>query len=221
MRNKFLLDNGAMTRYLWTAGCFTPSTTLLSRTGGRAVAFARASTKKTTVNPMKANKFTRKPVVGIVAITACALMFPAVAGMKKKVTRPVKVNGNMVLVFTPDSPDAPFGKGDYKFMDWGQGAHVGRFSDTATGTMDLGIGVFLSGEGMIVAANGDTINWKVSENPNDGPNVVVYTDGTGRFEKVSGGFAAEVTPVGLPVFDEVKGTYTWLLTYVGRGEITY
>ena len=86
--------------------------------------------------------------------------------------------------------------------------------------MNFGIGVFLSGEGTIVAANGDTIDWKVSENPNDGPNVVVYTDGTGRFQDVSGGFAAEVTPVEPPIFNQ-DGTLTLLLTYVGRGEITY
>lgn len=169
---------------------------------------------------MKVDKFNRKTVAGIAGIAVCALVFPAVASIKNPVTRPVKVSGNMLLVFTPSSPGSLFG--NYTFMDWGQGAHVGRFSDAAEGTIDLGAAEFISGKGTIVAANGDEITWEVTatDDPTDTPNVVVYTGGTGRFQGASGGFAAEVTLVDMSDFSD-DGRKLLQLTYVGRGEITY
>jgi hypothetical protein len=50
--------------------------------------------------------------------------------------------------------------------------------------------------------------------------VVVYRGGTGRFQGVTGGFSAEVTPATLLGVDP-DGTMTLELTYAGRGEMTY
>lgn len=125
----------------------------------------------------------------------------------------------MILTVTPRADSTI---GDYEFADWGQASHAGRYSDTASGTMDLVTGEFLTGSGTIVAANGDTITWELTatEDPLDTPNLVVYTGGTGRFQGVTGGFTAEVAPAMLLGADP-DGTLTLALTYTGLGEITY
>jgi hypothetical protein len=169
---------------------------------------------------MKPNSPTRKAIVSLAAVSVCALVIPAVAALKNQVTRPVKVNGTMILKVKPSSENP--GIGSYTFTDWGQASHAGSYTDTASGTINLVTGEFLSGTGTIVAANGDSITWEVTatEDPNDTPNVVVYTGGTGRFQGVSGGFVAEVTPASILGVD-ADGTLTLSLTYTGRGEITY
>ena len=167
---------------------------------------------------MKKNRIPRQSVLLIAAIAGGALVLPAVASRKNQVTRPVKVSGTLILKVKPISATI----GEYTFTDWGQGAHVGSFTDSASGTMNLVTGEFLTGSGITVAANGDTINWTVTatEDPTDTPNVVVYQGGTGRFQGVTGGFSAEVTPATLLGVDP-DGTMTLALTYTGRGEMTY
>lgn len=157
---------------------------------------------------MNRKKTTRQTAIGIAAIAVCALGLPAVASLKNPVTRPVKVSGNMTLIVNPLN-------GAYQLTDWGQASHAGRYSDTATGVMNLLTGQFLSGQGTIVAANGDAIDWQVGA-----PNEVVYTGGTGRFQGITGGFPAVITSQTPPVVNP-DGTWTLGLTYTGSGEITY
>ena len=167
---------------------------------------------------MKKNRIPSQSVILIAAIAGGALVLPAVASLKNRATRPVKVTGTLILKVKPISATI----GEYTFTDWGQGAHVGSFTDSASGTMSLVTGEFLTGSGITVAANGDTINWTVTatDNPNDPPNVVVYQGGTGRFQDATGGFSAKVSPTTL-LDVEPDGTMILGLTYSGRGEMTY
>lgn len=160
----------------------------------------------------------RKTVVSIAAVAIGGLMLPAVASLKNRITRPVKVSGDMILIYTPISADTPW-VGTYEFTDSGQASHAGRYSDTATGTMNLATGEFLTGSGTIVAADGDTLTWEVTADPTDTPNQVVYTGGTGRFQGVTGGFTAKIISV-VPLGGNVNSV-TLGLSYTGSGDITY
>jgi hypothetical protein len=81
--------------------------------------------------------------------------------------------------------------------------------------VNLATGQFLSGTGVVVAANGDTISWKIGD-----PNTVVYTGGTGRFEGTTGGFPATITSV-TPLSDNGDSTVTLAITYDGVGTAIY
>lgn len=156
---------------------------------------------------MNAKRLTQQTVICTAAIAACALVLPAVASLKNPVTRPLRNSGSLILTVDPNT-------GVYQFSDWGQATHAGRYSDTASGEMNLATSQFISGYGTIVAANGDTIDWKIGA-----PNEIVYTGGTGRFQGVTGGFPAVITSV--TPLDITGDTWTFGLTYTGNGEITY
>jgi hypothetical protein len=81
--------------------------------------------------------------------------------------------------------------------------------------LNLATGEFLSGTGVVIAANGDTLDWVVGD-----PNTVVYTGGTGRFEGVTGGFL--VVPTSQTLLSvNADGTLTLAIDYEGNGTITY
>lgn len=109
--------------------------------------------------------------------------------------------------------------GAYTFTDWGWATHTGLYSNSGSagpGGIDLVTGEFLSGSGVVVAANGDTVNWEIGTTPN----TVVYTGGTGIFQGVTGGFTATVTSV-TPLSFNPDGTITLAITYTGSGTIIY
>ena len=127
-------------------------------------------------------------------------------------TRPIKVtnsHGNLLITVDPLT-------GNYDFTDSGVASHLGQFSNSGHGVLDLESGVFLSGTGVLVAANGDTITWIVA----GGINTVTYIWGTGRFEGVSGLFPVTVTSQTL-LSANPDGTLTFLMTYEGNGVIRY
>jgi hypothetical protein len=133
---------------------------------------------------------------------------PAVAD--NSVPRPVKVQeGHLTITFDPLT-------GAYEFTDWGWASHTGLNTNSGAGFLDPLTGLFLSGSGLIIAANGDTISWTVGSVPN----TVVYTGGTGRFEGVTGGLAVTVTSQTL-LSVNTDGTVTLLMTYTGQGTIIY
>ena len=114
----------------------------------------------------------------------CALTAPVIAGDADPVPRPVKVNnshGNLLITVDPLD-------GSYEFTDSGMASHLGQFTNSGSGVLNLETGVFLSGTGVLVAANGDTITWIVA----GGINTVTYVSGTGRFEGVSGLFPVTI-----------------------------
>src|SRR3954467_5706579 len=115
-------------------------------------------------------RLTRTVTSAIITLAVCLLARPAMASLDNPVTRPLKVEeGHLTIVVDPVT-------GAYHFTDWGSATHTGRFTNTGSGVVNLATGEFLSGTGVVVAANGDTINWKIGTTPN----TVVYTGGTGR-----------------------------------------
>jgi hypothetical protein len=147
-----------------------------------------------------------RTVAGAIVIVA----FTGMASVGNAVTRPLKVlEGHLTIVVDPVT-------GAYHFTDWGFATHTGRFTNTGSGVVNLATGEFLSGSGVVLAANGDTISWKIGTTPN----TVVYTGGTGHFQGVTGGFPATITSV-TPLSNNADGMETLAITYDGSGTITY
>jgi len=106
--------------------------------------------------------------------------------------------------------------GSYHFTDWGWATHTGLFTNSGSGVVNLATGEFVSGTGLVFAANGDTLSWTFGTTPN----TVVYTGGTGRFQGVTGGFLGVITSATL-LSSNPDGTLTFAMTYDGSGTITY
>jgi hypothetical protein len=159
---------------------------------------------------MNAGRPTRTTLIGIITLAACLLVRPAVASLDNPVTRPlIVVEGHLTIVVHPAT-------GAYEFTDWGWATHTGLFTNSGSGVLNLATGEFLSGSGVVFAANGDTLDWIIGTTPN----TVVYTGGTGRFQGVTGGFLAVITSV-TPLSSNPDGTVTLAITYDGSGTITY
>lgn len=159
---------------------------------------------------MNARRLTRTTAIGVTALAVCLMARFAVASLDNPVTRPLKVaEGHLTIVIDPVT-------GDYQFTDWGWATHTGLFSNSGSGVLNLATGEFISGTGVVVAADGDTLSWTFGTTPN----TVVYTGGTGRFEGVTGGFPGRITSQTLLSVNP-DGTLTFAMTYDGSGTITY
>lgn len=153
----------------------------------------------------------RRAFVFALVWAICVLTTPLSTG-EENPTRPIKVtNSHGTLLITVDPLT-----GDYEFTDSGVASHLGQFTNSGSGVLNLETGVFLSGTGVLVAANGDTISWIVA----GGINTVTYISGTGRFEDVSGLFPVTITSQNLLSVNP-DGTLTFLMTYEGEGVISY
>jgi hypothetical protein len=106
--------------------------------------------------------------------------------------------------------------GAFQLTDWGWASHTGLFTNEGTGILNLATGEFLSGSGVLVAADGDELHWELA----GVPNFVSYTGGTGRFTGATGGFPAVITSQELLSVNG-DGTWTLAVTYIGTGTITY
>jgi len=146
----------------------------------------------------------QKHTTGLV-LAVCLLGLPVLAGQGDPVTRPHMVSGNATMVMNPQT-------GAWQMTDWGQATHVGLWTDTASGWMDNTGSQH--GQGTIVAADGDTIDWVMSGN------TVTYTGGTGRFECARGEATLTITSQQPPT-PNPDGTITLEFTYTMSGEITY
>ncbi|HWW02076.1 MAG TPA: hypothetical protein VNZ64_20415 [Candidatus Acidoferrum sp.] len=159
---------------------------------------------------MNLRRLTRPTVIGITALALCGLVRPAGASLDNPITRPlIVVEGHLTIVVNPLT-------GAYHFTDWGWATHTGLFTNSGSGVVNLGTGEFVSGTGLVFAANGDTLSWTIGAVPN----TVVYTGGTGRFQGVTGGFLAVITSETL-LSSNSDGTVTLAITYDGNGTITY
>lgn len=159
---------------------------------------------------MKTATLTRTSLVAAVMLGGSLFVPCAMASLDNPVTRPVKViEGHLTIVIDPQT-------GDYQFTDWAWAAHTGLATNSGAGVLNLSTGQFISGTGVIGAANGDTITWEVGAVPN----TVVYTGGTGRFEGATGGLTVVVTSQTLLSVNS-DGTVTFLMIYNGEGTITY
>jgi hypothetical protein len=132
-----------------------------------------------------------------------------IADPNNPVTRPLQViGGHLTLTVDPST-------GAYQFTGSGIASHTGVVTTIGSGVLNLATGEFLSGTGVVIAANGDTLDWVVGD-----PNTVVYTGGTGRFEGVTGGFL--VVPTSQTLLSvNADGTLTLAIDYEGNGTITY
>lgn len=149
-------------------------------------------------------------MIGSVALAVCLLVRPAVASLDHPVTRPlIIIEGHLTLVVNPVTAA-------YHFTDWGLASLIGLYTNSGSGVLDLATGEFLSGSGVVVAANGDTIDWIVGTTPN----TIVDISGTGRFEGVVGGFTVNVLSQTL-LSNNPDGTLTFAITYDGNGTLTY
>lgn len=159
---------------------------------------------------MNIRKLTQSLLLTGVILGAGLFGGPAPANAGNQVPRPVKVlEGHLTITIDQAT-------GEYEFTDWAWASHTGLNTNSGSGILDPVSGLFLSGSGLIIAANGDTISWKVGSVPN----TVVYTGGTGRFEGVTGGLSVFVTSQTF-LSDNLDGTVTLLMTYEGEGTIIY
>lgn len=161
---------------------------------------------------MNSTKITRTTALGLMTLGLCLLGRPARADLGNAVTRPLLVvQGHLTIT-------VQLATGAYTFTDWGWASEVGLFTNTGSGgagALDLAHGAFLAGSGVVVAANGDTLDWVVGPAPNQ----VSYTGGTGRFQGVTGGFVAVITSV--TPLSSTPTSVTLAITYDGNGTITY
>ena len=154
-------------------------------------------------------RLARTTVLGILGLAVCLLAKPATASLDHPATRPFMiVEGHVTIVVDPVT-------GAYDFTDWGWATDIGHYSNSGSGLLDLATGEFLTGSGVVIAANGDTIDWVVGA-----PNTVVDISGTGRFMGISGGFVVHVNSETL-LSSNPGGTVTLAITYDGNGTLTY
>ena len=160
---------------------------------------------------MNAEKLTRTTAIGLMALALGLSARPAAASPSNQVTRPLHVvEGHLTIT-------VELATGAYTFTDWGWASEVGLFTNSGSGGPGAlnSSGQFVSGSGVVVAANGDTLEWVVGPTPN----LVSYTGGTGRFQGVTGGFLAVITSVTL--LSTTATTETLAITYDGNGTIRY
>jgi hypothetical protein len=160
-------------------------------------------------NLPSAGRLTPTRVFGLLALATCLLARPALGSLQNPVTRPLHVvAGHLTLTVNPAT-------GAYEFTGSGNATHTGLAATYGSGVLDLATGQFLSGTGLVIAANGDTLSWIVGD-----PNTVVYTGGTGRFQGVTGGFL--VIPISQTLLSvNPDGTLTLAIDYEGSGTVTY
>jgi hypothetical protein len=156
--------------------------------------------------------FMRLRILGSTALavlTLCTLALTTLAGDRNPAARPFKVKGDFVFIVSQE----PTTLGEAVGISEGQATHVGKFVAHTTGSFDFATGDFV-GEGVLTAANGDLIYFKMRS-----LGWVEFTGGTGRFENVTGGHTIE--PTAPPEQRNVDGQWTVIFSYTGEGTITY
>jgi hypothetical protein len=162
---------------------------------------------------MTAGRLIGATVASIVALSVCLLAQPVMANVQNPVTRPLKiVEGHLTITVDPFT-------GAYEFTDWGWATLIGRYSNSGSagpGGLDLSTGEFVAGSGVVITANGDTIDWVVGSTPN----TIADISGTGVFQGVIGGFGVNVLSETF-LSSNPDGTVTLAITYDGNGTLTY
>ena len=151
----------------------------------------------------------RWTIVPVVAL--CGLLLPMAVSAKKQVERPFKLHGESTV--TINLQDGTF----TIVEESGEATHLGRFTASGGGTVDLLIG-HLEASGYHTAANGDTVFWELTQDGPGGPPLITITGGTGRFEGAGGSWT-------VTAFDEtVEIAFPLLIithSVSGIGTITY
>ncbi len=142
-----------------------------------------------------------------IAVAVCVFALGALGSAKNPVERPIRVHGYVSLVV--HLPGGEVESGGTASPNWGEGTHIGRFSNEASGNFFTGA---LSGT--VTAANGDRASWEMA-----GPDLIRFTAGTGRFEGITGGFTQVIANEIVTVLDPNTMVVTY--TYTGEGTATY
>lgn len=137
--------------------------------------------------------------------------------------RPFKISGDLILtidlttcsppLLPPDFLPGPSTVCSAEREDWGNATHLGLYSSSSSDTkVNLYYG-YVSGTGVMTAANGDQLYWK-----KDGDSLTI-TGGTGRFENATGAFE---TSRPAPTVTQ-PNPFTLVVThpFSGSGTITY
>ncbi|HOB99896.1 MAG TPA: hypothetical protein PKM43_14290 [Verrucomicrobiota bacterium] len=124
----------------------------------------------------------KKPLI-LIAVGACVLGLVGFASQKKQVERPLKATVQVTVVITLDSGGIPLSA----VADGaGKCDPLGQMTSLGIGIMAESGYFFLTGT--MTTANGDQLFWESA-----GPDLTVFTGGTGRFEGASGGYTVEYT----------------------------
>lgn len=153
---------------------------------------------------------TRKWAITL-SVVFCGLLLPLTVGVKRQVERPFQLHGRSTV--TLDLQDGTF----TIVEESGEATHLGRYTASGEGTVDLLTG-HLEADGSYIAANGDMVFWTLTQ---DGPGATpsfTVTGGAGRFEGATGSWTVtifnETTNVEFPVL-------TIAHSFLGSGTITY
>ena len=161
---------------------------------------------------MQTKMFRRPGALAIALAFLCVPALPLGAQDENVPTRPIKATGYATVTVTPDPLTYPIAT--LHWDETGNATHVGLYTNTGDGTMDLSTGAFLSMEGVTTAANGDTFNWVYQEG------TTVISGGTGRFENASWSFVPNLVSMSEPVLNP-DGTFTIYLVYTVDTEGTF
>jgi hypothetical protein len=141
-------------------------------------------------------------------VAVCALLLLTSVNAKQQVERPFRIQGTGMTDLSTGSD-----------QQWGQATHGGLFTNLGQLTGPD------TASGLATMANGDQVSWDATYTvtpPLAPPTTeftmdvtVTFTDGTGRFVGVSGGFRAVYTAT----VDWTTMTSSY--TYIGTGTITY
>ena len=148
-------------------------------------------------------------VLVVLIITVCVFL----GAGQKQVERPFKISGDITLTINLLTCDAA-GVCSAEREDWGEATHLGRYSSVATYAQVNVVTSYVSGSGVMTAANGDQVFWE-----KDGDSLTI-TGGTGRFENATGEFeTSHPTPTVTPIPDTPYVVVTH--PFSGSGTITY
>lgn len=140
-------------------------------------------------------------------LALCALV-PVMTVARNRVTRPFKMEAQSQMVLSLEG-------GDFSSTASINASHCGRSVGLGWGTFNSATGEG-SGQGKIIAANGDEIFF-------DMPSVVrnLITGGTGRFASASGEFnVVAIEQTGMEI-DPVAGTVTLSFVWTAVGTLTF
>jgi hypothetical protein len=142
----------------------------------------------------------------LVVLAVCALLVPAAVSAKKQVTKPFKIQGDVMVTLAP-----------YYASATGTATHIGKYTGSAA----------IQGHAILISANGDELYWDELITDIAYPNWPILdkvtfkiectiTGGTGRFENAGGFFSSGTITSDL---DPIAGVLTF--SYNASGTITY
>jgi hypothetical protein len=148
-------------------------------------------------------------VLIVLSLTYCVLL----GAGQHPVERPFQISGDITLTIDLRTCSPTTGICSAVREDWGEATHVGRYSSIATNVLVNVVTGYVSGSGVMTAANGDQLFWE------KGGDFLTITGGTGRFQNATGEFETSHPPAAIAYPDPATAVVTH--TFEGSGTITY